>query len=125
MTKTPYMGYPNDEIDQMWEDLYQCKLRNLTLLHNVVRADTIYHRVDGDSAITKEEASRLALPTINERGTDRYLIQLEVFHQLHCLNDIRKAFYPERWPNKWEYNVDGTVNRNTMQFRHWGTRRRC
>lgn len=97
MTKTPYMGFPNDEIDGMWEDLYQY----------------------GDSAITKEEADRLALPTINERGTDRYLIQLEVFHQLHCLNDLRKAFYPERWPKKWEYNEDGTVNRNTMQFRHW------
>jgi hypothetical protein len=25
MTKTPYMGFPNDEIDGMWEDLYQCK----------------------------------------------------------------------------------------------------
>jgi len=25
MTKTPYMGFPTDETDQLWEDLYQCK----------------------------------------------------------------------------------------------------
>jgi len=53
-------------------------------------------------------------------GTKNYIIELEVFHQLHCLNDIRKAFYPERYPGKWPYNEDGTINRNALQWRHWG-----
>ncbi|KAH8889433.1 hypothetical protein GQ53DRAFT_652198 [Thozetella sp. PMI_491] len=97
MTKTPYMGFPTNETDQLWEDLYQF----------------------GDSFITEEEANRLAYPTINQPGTDNYIIQLEVFHQLHCLNDIRKAFYPERWPKKWPHNKDGSINRNDMQWRHW------
>ncbi|KAB5563094.1 hypothetical protein GE09DRAFT_1219675 [Coniochaeta sp. 2T2.1] len=91
MTKTPYMGFPTDETDKLWEDLYQF----------------------GDSFISEEEAKKLAYPTVHEMETKNYLVELEVFHQLHCLNDIRKAFYPERYPGKWPYKEDRvTINRN-------------
>jgi hypothetical protein len=70
--------------------------------------------------VSEEDAKRLPYPTMPVMGTNDYLVQLEVFHQLHCLNDIRKAFYPERYPGKWRYDDDGTINRKNMQWRHWG-----
>jgi len=98
MTPTPYMGYPTDEVDEMWEDLFQF----------------------GNSYISKEEANKLPYPTIKDINTDNYLVQLDVFHQLHCLNDLRKILYPERFPtHAFEVTEDGEINRKTMMFRHW------
>jgi hypothetical protein len=61
----------------------------------------------GVSAIPKSEATKLSNKTIPRPGSDDYLVELDVFHQLHCLNDLRKAFYPDRFPDKWRYTADG------------------
>ncbi|KAJ0109998.1 uncharacterized protein J7T55_014800 [Diaporthe amygdali] len=97
---TEYMGYPTADgrTDQLWSNLYNF----------------------GISKISKEEAAKLHTPTLAIPGTEDYLIELDVWHELHCLNDIRKVFYPEvyggleevTWPN-------GTINRDTDAFRHW------
>ncbi|KAH9222336.1 hypothetical protein DL95DRAFT_402312 [Leptodontidium sp. 2 PMI_412] len=49
-----------------------------------------------------------------------YIITLGVFHQLHCVNHLRKALYPDEHPGLWEYNPDGTVKRDTVLALHWG-----
>ncbi|CAA7259148.1 unnamed protein product [Cyclocybe aegerita] len=54
----------------------------------------------GVSRITKEEASHLVNYTYRLPGDeDHYVIELDVFHQPHCLNMLRKAinadYYPE------------------------------
>jgi len=46
-------------------------------------------------------------PVHGYEGT--YAVGLDVFHQLHCLNTIRKAFYPRRY-NKSMVNLDGTID---------------
>ncbi|KAJ9602034.1 hypothetical protein H2200_013394 [Cladophialophora chaetospira] len=95
-----YTGFPTDETDALWEDLFDF----------------------GISVIGPEEAAKLAIPTLPIPGTERYLIELDVFHQLHCLNRIRKVFYPERYGNFLHamMDADGNVNRSKNEFRHWG-----
>jgi Mycotoxin biosynthesis protein UstYa len=74
----------------------------------------------GVSAIPKSEATKLSNKTIPRPGSDDYLVELDVFHQLHCLNDLRKAFYPDRFPDKWHYTADGKVDYKSVDHLHWG-----
>lgn len=53
--------------------------------------------------VTEEESKRLVRPASKIPNTDEYLIELKVFHQLHYLNQIQRAFYPKRWPHLWQY----------------------
>ncbi|KAI8949551.1 hypothetical protein F4801DRAFT_603236 [Xylaria longipes] len=98
-TYTPYMGFPTDETDKLWLDLY-----------NLVAV----------SKISEEEAILLPHSTIPIPGTKDYPIQLDVFHQLHCLNELRKLLYPERFPGMEVLKrEDGTYDRENHEFRHW------
>uniref|UniRef100_A0A0W0G7V4 Tat pathway signal sequence n=1 Tax=Moniliophthora roreri TaxID=221103 RepID=A0A0W0G7V4_MONRR len=73
-----YSNPPSDEVDAAWEDLYN---------------------VFGISAIPRESAVLLPNETIHVPGDkSHYLVGLDVFHQLHCLNRIRKALYPVYYP---------------------------
>ena len=76
----------------------------------------------GVSYITPEEAAKLPMPTLPIPGTDKYLVELEVFHVLHCLNDIRKVFYPEVYGEAILNltQADGTLDRENNFFRHFG-----
>ncbi|KZS89689.1 hypothetical protein SISNIDRAFT_224893 [Sistotremastrum niveocremeum HHB9708] len=74
----PYHNPPSDEKDALWESLYHV----------------------GVSWITKDEAALLpnwTEPLPGHEKDEHYLINLDVFHQLHCLNFIRKALNPERY----------------------------
>ncbi|KAF5866569.1 hypothetical protein ETB97_011454 [Aspergillus alliaceus] len=69
---TPFEGPPSPEIDALWHNLSSV----------------------GIYEITSEENSRLLWPTDETPGTDgQYYIQIEVFHQLHCLNFLRQQIY--------------------------------
>src|SRR4051812_13267819 len=76
---------------------------------------------DGISKISAEEAKKLPVPTLTIPGTNDYLVQLDVFHELHCLNDLRKLLYPERFHMmEGITSPNGTVDRDNNGFRHWG-----
>jgi len=62
------------------------------------------------------------MPTLPIPGTDKYLVELEVFHVLHCLNDIRKVFYPEVYGEAILNltQADGSLDRDNNFFRHFG-----
>ncbi|KAH6644865.1 hypothetical protein C7974DRAFT_420282 [Boeremia exigua] len=92
-----YAGYPDDTKDQMWQDLFSF----------------------GMIRISEEESKNLVQPTFQIPNTDEYLIELEVFHQLHCLNQLRQAFYPERWPHLWQYTPEGKIDYAGRQYGHW------
>ncbi|KAH7030008.1 hypothetical protein B0J12DRAFT_745274 [Macrophomina phaseolina] len=95
--QTAYMGFPNDEIDKRWSELYDF----------------------GISVITEEEAMNLHRPTLPIPGTKDYLVELDVWHSLHCLNDLRKLLYPERYHMLERLTKDGVIDRNSFAFRHW------
>lgn len=60
-------------------------------------------------------------PTLKVPGTDEYLVQLDVWHELHCLNDLRMLLYPERFPGLAGVTNDkGVIDRESIEFRHWG-----
>lgn len=53
-----------------------------------------------------KKATALNRPTFKIPNSDEYLIELEIFHQLHCLNQLREAFYPDRFTNRWQNTKD-------------------
>ncbi|PYH28779.1 oxidase ustYa family protein, partial [Aspergillus neoniger CBS 115656] len=62
--KTPYMGPPTEAYDKAWEDLYN---------YGIIK-------------IPQSEAAQLVnytMPLASEPGM--YMVELDVFHQLHCL----------------------------------------
>ncbi|KAF6834249.1 hypothetical protein CPLU01_05060 [Colletotrichum plurivorum] len=64
-------------------------------------ADEVYF---GTSMINRDQASRLVNKTVPVPDKDgkydgTYVIMLGVFHQLHCVNLLRKTLYKDRpWP---------------------------
>ncbi|KAH6721008.1 hypothetical protein BKA61DRAFT_466802, partial [Leptodontidium sp. MPI-SDFR-AT-0119] len=93
--RSPYTQTPPEALDKKWEDLYRC-------------------------SITPSEAAHLNEPTAHlPHDENTYIITLGVFHQLHCVNHLRKALYPDEHPGLWEYNPDGTVKRDTVLALHW------
>ncbi|KAE8332168.1 hypothetical protein BDV39DRAFT_200322 [Aspergillus sergii] len=67
-SKSKYMGRPTDASNQAWEDLYG----------------------PGISVISMDQAARLPNKTAPISESPRqYIVELDVFHQLHCLNLLR------------------------------------
>lgn len=94
-SSSAFTGWPNDELDARWEDIAESG----ATLH-----------------ISELENSRLLNKSIHTPipGLEHtYIGGLDVFHQLHCLNMVRKYFYPARY-NTSVINPDGTVN-----FKKW------
>ena len=57
--------------------------------------------------------NRTSVPLSDEKGG--YLVTLDVFHQLHCLNIIRQGAYIEYYPERraesdWDIHVDHCVD---------------
>ncbi|KAH8903529.1 hypothetical protein BR93DRAFT_981318 [Coniochaeta sp. PMI_546] len=75
--RTKWQGPPDDEVDKAWREIY----------------------VDiGVIKIPKADADKLPNATLPIPGEeDGYIIALEVYHQLHCLDLLRKHLYPDRY----------------------------
>ncbi|KDQ29973.1 hypothetical protein PLEOSDRAFT_1037801, partial [Pleurotus ostreatus PC15] len=75
---SPFQVPPSKELDELWEDLYNF----------------------GISRIPKSQAKLLPNATEAIPGDEEhYAIELDVFHQLHCLNRIRKTIYSDHYPD--------------------------
>ncbi|ROW02159.1 hypothetical protein VSDG_02340 [Cytospora chrysosperma] len=88
--ESDYQGWPDDEKDRLWEDYEK---------GNRIRID-------------REMAEKLPYTTVQvplEEYKDDFLVGLSVFHDLHCLSSIRKAFYPHRY-NSSLVDGDGKVD---------------
>ncbi|KAJ7471286.1 hypothetical protein B0H11DRAFT_2041105 [Mycena galericulata] len=75
---SPFQIPSSPELDQSWSDLYNF----------------------GISRITKDEATRLpnkTHPIPGDKG--HYIAELDVFHNLHCLNKVRMALDPDYYPD--------------------------
>lgn len=81
--KTIYQQEPSPEVDEAWDDLYR---------HLVV------------SRINAGQAAKLGESTLRiATEPDNFVMGLDVFHQLHCLNGIRKVL-PNNLPYYLEHN---------------------
>ncbi|KAK7052481.1 hypothetical protein R3P38DRAFT_2860572 [Favolaschia claudopus] len=75
---SPFQIPSSPALDQAWSNLYNF----------------------GISRITKEEAARLPNKTHAIPGDDgHYIAELDVFHNLHCLNKVRMALDPDYYPD--------------------------
>ncbi|KAJ7467495.1 hypothetical protein FB451DRAFT_1137328 [Mycena latifolia] len=75
---SPFHLPSSPALDEMWRNLYK----------------------RGVSRITKDEAARLPNKTHAIPGDDgHYIAELDVFHNLHCLDKIRMALDPDYYPN--------------------------
>ncbi|KAE9386332.1 hypothetical protein BT96DRAFT_839378, partial [Gymnopus androsaceus JB14] len=91
-----YQGF-TPEIDQAWEDLYE---------------------VGEVSRISKEQAALLPNKTVPIPGDSEgsYIGALYVFHDLHCLDTIRKAVFFEHYPAQnrsdpiWEFHTSHCID---------------
>ena len=134
-TKTPYMtkedGFPSNETDELWDELY--KRRSKPYIQNTVPQPSYrillkpssfaYGLQDGIVEVAAEEATMLPNTTAElPHKSDFYVVEIDVFHQLHCLNYIRKALYPDRYMKDFRdaYNDDGKRNYNGHDSRHYG-----
>ncbi|KAE9363153.1 hypothetical protein N431DRAFT_357011, partial [Stipitochalara longipes BDJ] len=91
-----YSGrWPDDEIDDRWDALYN-------------------HAFTGMSKQSNDRLLNKTMRTPVEGYQDTYMATLDVFHQLHCLNLIRKAFYPKRY-NTSLFDEDG----ETLVYVRW------
>ncbi|KDR69140.1 hypothetical protein GALMADRAFT_77870, partial [Galerina marginata CBS 339.88] len=74
---SPFWKPLSPELDQQWEDLYSF----------------------GISKIPKSQAVLLPNKTAPIPGDEQnYIIELDVFHELHCLNMVRQSLYPAHYP---------------------------
>lgn len=86
----------------------------------------------GDQMITPEELKLVQKPEDSiktkdlKTGKEGYRIGLEVFHQLHCLNLIRKSTYRDKYEGKGDFaekdeaKVRGHLGTNLLNSRHSG-----
>ncbi|KAJ7596521.1 hypothetical protein C8J56DRAFT_1158593 [Mycena floridula] len=85
----PYQGTPSEELDERWFNLYK----------------------DTSIAISQAQADHLTNKTSPAPGQEgKYLITLSMFHQLHCLNLLRKSLYPEYYPKTEVDHLDHCVD---------------
>jgi Mycotoxin biosynthesis protein UstYa len=100
---TPYEGPPTPEKDMRWYELIngQHPNKNLPLLQFILTRS--FGITVGMISLTPEMNKTLKHPTQPASKEDNTpLVQLDVFHQLHCLNSIRNIVYGT---NPW-YNPD-------------------
>jgi len=85
---TVYQGPPSDAVDTAWEELYNSMFPRYTATPTVFNELTQALDI-GLSQIDKESARQLPNKTAPIPGDEkRYIVGLDVFHQLHCLVGI-------------------------------------
>lgn len=105
VNRGPYMGreedgLPTAETDALWEDLYEF----------------------GISRINGVDAAQLPnFTTAIPNMPDSYVVELDVFHQLHCLNTLRKTLFPLQYPDQFTdlYTKEGQRNYTSNDARHY------
>ena len=79
------------------------------------------HFAVGTVGLTTAEVSNLiepTMPTPMDPGT--YPVMIQVFHNIHCLNLLRKAIWRDYYPDAMDMLSDGSVNRTSPKALHIG-----
>ncbi|KAJ3817812.1 hypothetical protein F5880DRAFT_1332162 [Lentinula raphanica] len=94
---TPYKG-AGDEVDQAWAELYNFSKSVLTkdeasLLSN--QPDPLY-----PTSAFKSHGHHSRAASASAHVEPVYLVELDVFSQLHCLDDIRRFVHSNEYPSQ-------------------------
>ncbi|KAJ6583483.1 hypothetical protein DFH09DRAFT_1029141 [Mycena vulgaris] len=94
---SPFQVPSSSELDDAWDDLYNF----------------------GISRITRDQAVLLPNKTSPIPGDPGfYIAELDVFHELHCLNMVRKALDPEYYPD-WNINMVDRAREHVSHCVDW------
>ena len=84
---------PSPAVDEAWEEI------SAFSYHTISTADVI--------ALGKDPRTTVKAPLSWGNGPDAHIVQLDVFHQIHCLDSLRRAaFHDYYYPNS-TTGVDG------------------
>ncbi|KUJ24497.1 uncharacterized protein LY89DRAFT_634620 [Mollisia scopiformis] len=88
-----YRMPPSSEVDEAWDYISTEGLEVMT-----VSSSDILHSF-------KDPSISVQAPQSWNRGPDAYIVQIDVFHQIHCLNELRKEiyhdyYYPDQQPDE-------------------------
>jgi len=93
-----YRQDPSPEVDEAWDMLIQA--------HTIVVNSSVI------AAIGKDPTKTVRYPEEFGLGPDAYIAQFDVFHQIHCLDMMRRATNPEYYmkdqPITHQYNMHNT-----------------
>jgi len=84
------MGDPGPEVDAAWDRVSD------NMMFGISRADVERIGRDPDRSVKMDPAWGA--------GDDAYMVEVDVFHQIHCLNALRKALitnYDHYWGRHW------------------------
>ncbi|KAJ7243061.1 hypothetical protein C8J57DRAFT_1726205 [Mycena rebaudengoi] len=94
---SPFQVQSSPELDQAWDDLYEFGIS----------------RIPGDQAALLPNKTS---PIPGDPGF--YIAELDVFHELHCLNMIRKALDPDYYPD-WDIKKGGFASEHVSHCVEW------
>lgn len=97
--RTIFRANPSPEVDAAW-DLISAEGFEII----IVPSSSI-------SLAGKDASNAVRVPTSWNRGTDAYIAQVDVFHQIHCLNELRKEIHSDYY-----YGPD--FERSTLHIDH-------
>lgn len=72
---------PSPQVDEAWDHISGEKFQLITVSERDILLSA------------KDPSTALRAPTAWGVGDDAYIAQVEVFHQIHCLNELRKEMY--------------------------------
>lgn len=93
--RSPFQGPPTDANNQLWDDLYNCKFaRRREFRLSLYFADL---SPVGITRLSADEARPMENKTLPIPGPEGgYVVQLAVFHHLHCLVEICRSSIDDR-----------------------------
>jgi hypothetical protein len=75
----------------------------------------------GTVGLTTSETAKLIEPTMpTPMDPNTYPVMIQVFHNIHCLNLLRKAIWRDYYPDALDMLPDGTANRTSPKALHVG-----
>lgn len=75
----------------------------------------------GTVGLTTSETAKLIEPTMpTPMDPNTFPVMIQVFHNIHCLNLLRKAIWRDYYPDALDMLPDGTANRTSPKALHVG-----
>ncbi|KAK1846647.1 hypothetical protein CCHR01_10747 [Colletotrichum chrysophilum] len=95
---------PSEEVDKAWDDMTRIE----------------YFGVSGDALrkMGKDPKISVSIPEDWGVGPDKYLVEIDMQHQLHCLNAIRKYAYWDYYYSNSYKNISMAPKRHQAHLAH-------